>query len=63
MPFDRGLIEWRAPNTTKSGNIREQVSSSAHPRAYMDRVDALFSPADWTGSNNNQICSSEIAAG
>ena len=49
VPFDRSQIEWRVMNTTKNGQLmRGQVVPYADPRAYTDRLNALFTPAGWT---------------
>jgi Rad52/22 family double-strand break repair protein len=43
------VIEWRVINTAKDGNpLRGQVIPYADPRAYTDRLNALFTPAGWT---------------
>jgi hypothetical protein len=42
------VIEWRVTNTTKNGKPRGQVIPYADPRAYTDRLNALFTPAGWT---------------
>jgi hypothetical protein len=47
IPFDPSLIEWRVTNTDK-GEQRGQIVPYASPRAYTDRLNALFSPAGWT---------------
>jgi hypothetical protein len=51
MPFDPSVIEWRVTNTCKgkvNGSLRGQVIPYADQRAYIDRLNALFSPAGWT---------------
>jgi hypothetical protein len=49
IPFDPSVIEWRVTNTTKgSKNLRGQVIPYATQRAYMDRLNALLTPAGWT---------------
>jgi hypothetical protein len=47
VPFDPSVIEWRVTNTAK-GEHRGQVVPYADPRAYTDRLNALFTPAGWT---------------
>lgn len=49
VPFDSLLINWRVTNTTKgSRNLRGQVIPYAPQRAYVDRLNALLTPAGWT---------------
>lgn len=49
VPFDPSLIEWRVTNTAKGdAGRRGQVVPFADPRAYTDRLNALFTPAGWT---------------
>jgi hypothetical protein len=49
VPFDPGVIEWRVTNTSKgNGQSRGQVIPYADQRAYIDRLNVLFSPAGWT---------------
>jgi hypothetical protein len=49
VPFDPSQIEWRVMNTTKNQQpARGQVVPYADPRAYADRLNALFTPAGWT---------------
>lgn len=49
VPFEAWQIEWRVMNTTKNGQpVRGQVVPYADPRAYTDRLNALFTPAGWT---------------
>ena len=47
VPFDASAIEWRVTNTAK-GEQRGQIVPYADPRAYTDRLNALFTPAGWT---------------
>jgi len=47
LPFDPSVIEWRVTNTAK-GELRGQVVPYADSRAYMDRLNTLFTPAGWT---------------
>jgi hypothetical protein len=47
VPFDVSEIEWRVTNTAKEGQ-RGQIVPYADPRAYTDRLNALFTPAGWT---------------
>jgi hypothetical protein len=48
VPFDPLQVEWRVMNTTKVQPLRGQVVPYADPRAYTDRLNALFTPAGWT---------------
>ena len=47
VPFSSYQIEWRVTNTTKDRK-RGQVVPYADPRAYADRLNALFTPQGWT---------------
>jgi hypothetical protein len=46
-PFDPGAVKWRVTNTT-SDRRRGQVIAYADPRAYTDRLNALFTVRGWT---------------
>jgi hypothetical protein len=46
-PFDPSEIKWRVTNTTKD-RIRGQVMAYADPRAYTDRLNAIFTVRGWT---------------
>ena len=46
-PFDPSVIKWRVTNTT-SDRRRGQVIAYADPRAYTDRLNALFTVRGWT---------------
>ena len=46
-PFDPREIKWRVTNTT-SDRRRGQVIAYADPRAYTDRLNALFTVRGWT---------------
>lgn len=48
-PFDPAAIKWRVTHMTKDGN-RGAVIAFADPRAYTDRLNAIFSPTGWTRS-------------
>ena len=49
VPFDASAIEWRAVHTSKvNGQLRGQVIPYADQRAYIDRLNALVTPAGWT---------------
>ena len=47
VPFPPDQVQWRVTNTTKDKK-RGQVVPYADPRAYTDRLNALFSPRGWT---------------
>ncbi len=52
-PFDPTEIKWRVTNTTQIGSrngprYRGQMLAYADPRAYMDRLNELFTPSGWT---------------
>src|SRR5215468_6082927 len=46
-PFDPSEIKWRVTNTTKD-RTRGQVIAYADPRAYTDRLNAVFTVRGWT---------------
>lgn len=46
-PFEPSEIKWRVTNTT-SDRRRGQVIAYADPRAYTDRLNALFTVRGWT---------------
>jgi len=46
-PFDPREIKWRVTNTS-SDRRRGQVTAYADPRAYTDRLNALFTVRGWT---------------
>jgi hypothetical protein len=46
-PFDPQEIKWRVTNTTKD-RTRGQVIAYADPRAYTDRLNAIFTVRGWT---------------
>src|SRR5215472_1485902 len=46
-PFDPQEIKWRVTNTTKD-RARGQVIAYADPRAYTDRLNAIFTVRGWT---------------
>ena len=48
VPFDPQLIDWRVTNTSNNGKLRGQVIPYADQRAYIDRLNQLFTPAGWT---------------
>jgi hypothetical protein len=47
VPFPTSLIVWRVMNINAEGT-RGQIAPYADPRAYTDRLNALFTPAGWT---------------
>jgi hypothetical protein len=53
-PFDPREIKWRVTNTT-SERRRGQVIAYADPRAYTDRLNALFTVRGWTREYTVQV--------
>jgi hypothetical protein len=53
-PFDPREIKWRVTNTT-SDRRRGQVIAYADPRAYTDRLNALFTVGGWTREYTVQV--------
>ena len=53
-PFDPREIKWRVTNTT-SDRRRGQVIAYADPRAYTDRLNALFTVRGWTREYTVQV--------
>src|ERR1039458_5765524 len=53
-PFDPSVIKWRVTNTT-SDRRRGQVIAYADPRAYTDRLNALFTVRGWTREYGVQV--------
>jgi len=47
VPFSPDQIQWRVTNTAKDKR-RGQIVPYANPRAYADRLNALFTPQGWT---------------
>ena len=47
VPFSPDQIQWRVTNTAKDKR-RGQIVPYADPRAYADRLNALFTPQGWT---------------
>ena len=47
VPFSPDQIHWRVTNTAKDKR-RGQIVPYADPRAYADRLNALFTPQGWT---------------
>ena len=47
VPFSPNQVQWRVTNTAKDRK-RGQVVPYADPRAYADRLNALFTPQGWT---------------
>jgi hypothetical protein len=47
VPFSPDQVQWRVTNTTNDKK-RGQVIPYADPRAYTDRLNALFTPQGWT---------------
>ena len=47
VPFPPDQVQWRVTNTAKDKK-RGQIVPYAGPRAYADRLNALFTPQGWT---------------
>jgi hypothetical protein len=47
VPLSPDQVRWRVTNTTNDKK-RGQIVPYADPRAYTDRLNALFSPQGWT---------------
>ena len=47
VPFPAHQVQWRVTNTSKDKR-RGQIVPYADPRAYTDRLNALFTPQGWT---------------
>ena len=47
VPFPAHQVQWRVTNTSNDKK-RGQIVAYADPRAYTDRLNALFSPQGWT---------------
>ena len=47
VPFPPDQVRWRVMNTSNDKK-RGQIVPYADPRAYTDRLNALFSPQGWT---------------
>ena len=47
VPFPPDQVRWRVTNTTNDKK-RGQIVPYADPRAYTDRLNALFTPQGWT---------------
>src|SRR6266487_5451880 len=47
VPFPPDQVQWRVTNTAKDKK-RGQIVPYAGPRAYADRLNALFTPRRWT---------------
>src|SRR5207249_4849940 len=47
VPFSPDQVQWRVTNTAKDKK-RGQIVPYADPRAYADRLNALFTPQGWT---------------
>src|SRR5437870_10163337 len=47
VPFSPDQVQWRVTNTAKDKK-RGQIVPDADPRAYADRMNALFTPQGWT---------------
>ncbi len=47
VPFSPDQVQWRVTNTAKDKK-RGRIVPDADPRAYADRLNALFTPQGWT---------------
>src|SRR5438128_10402681 len=47
VPFSPDQVQWRVTNTAKDKK-RGQIVPDADPRAYADKLNALFTPQGWT---------------
>ena len=47
IPFPPDQVRWRVTNTSNDKK-RGQIVPYADPRAYTDRLNALFTPQGWT---------------
>ena len=56
-PFDPHVVQWVVTATTpgKDGHRRGLLAAYADPRAYMDRLNELFTPSGWTQEYSTQI--------
>jgi hypothetical protein len=56
-PFDPRVVQWvvRATAPGKDGHRRGLLAAYADPRAYMDRLNELFTPSGWTQEYSTQI--------
>jgi len=56
-PFDPQVVQWVVTATApgKDGHRRGLLAAYADPRAYMDRLNELFTPSGWTQEYSTQI--------
>ncbi|HEV3275577.1 MAG TPA: Rad52/Rad22 family DNA repair protein [Terriglobia bacterium] len=56
-PFDPHVVQWVVTATApgKDGHRRGLLAAYADPRAYMDRLNELFTPSGWTQEYSTQI--------
>ncbi|MHB8412543.1 MAG: Rad52/Rad22 family DNA repair protein [Candidatus Acidiferrales bacterium] len=56
-PFDPRVVKWVVTATTSgtSGKKRGLVAPYADPRAYIDRLNVLFTPAGWTNEYDFEV--------
>lgn len=56
-PFDPRVVQWVVTATAggKDGHRRGLLAAYADPRAYMDRLNELFTPSGWTQEYSTQI--------
>jgi len=56
-PFDPEVVQWVVTATSggKDGRRRGLLAAYADPRAYMDRLNELFTPSGWTQEYSTQV--------
>ncbi|MHB8640714.1 MAG: Rad52/Rad22 family DNA repair protein [Candidatus Acidiferrales bacterium] len=56
-PFNPGVVKWVVTATTSGagGKKRGLVAPYADPRAYIDRLNVLFTPAGWTNEYDFEV--------
>lgn len=56
-PFDPRVVQWVVTATAggRDGHRRGLLAAYADPRAYMDRLNELFTPSGWTQEYSTQI--------
>src|SRR5438045_9737369 len=56
VPFSPDQVQWRGTNTAKDKKSG-QIGPYADPRAYADRLNALFTPQGWNRKNKIETTS------
>src|SRR5215470_20425414 len=56
-PFDPRVVQWVVTATAggKDGHRRGLLAAYADPRAYLDRLNQLFTPGGWTQEYSFQV--------